>query len=315
MEQGHAPGDHRVEVRIVGGGGVRRSGRRTCLSCNSALLRMSASASRVAIMQLRMAEASILTSRCGPVHTEGGGLFASRQEREGRQCELMCVCVCVCVSSVCSADYGLRCGALRCVVLQCVAVGEQQPLIEDAPNKNLWRAEKAGRCRAGPQRGSGNQLQYRSRGLPIRDTDSTVEAECRTRGSFSSLSVCFAMYCCLRNYYSLVFRFVSRPHINTSAIHTRLAARLASTSTEHRRATQGSRPGTAEKAARSLGSPKNSHSSPSDSSNAWDSAILCRSASLVYSCWSRALRVCVFVCVFFFFLVSPSPSPPTDSTK
>jgi hypothetical protein len=120
MEQGHAPGDHGVEVRIVGGGGVRRSGRRTCLSCNSALLRLSASASRVAIMQLRMAEASILTSRCGPVHTEGGGLFASRQEREGRQCELTCVCVCVCVCvwSVCSADYGLR-SAVRCVAVRC----------------------------------------------------------------------------------------------------------------------------------------------------------------------------------------------------
>lgn len=92
-----------------GGECVWRSGRRTCLSCNSALLRMSASASRVAIMQLRMAEASILRSRCGPVHTEGSGLFASRQEREGRQCELMRV------SSVCSADYGLRCGAVRWV--------------------------------------------------------------------------------------------------------------------------------------------------------------------------------------------------------
>lgn len=74
MEQRRgARGDHDVGARIVDGEGVcmRRDEGRTCLSCNSALLRMSASASRVAIMQLLMAEASILTSRCGPLHTEG----------------------------------------------------------------------------------------------------------------------------------------------------------------------------------------------------------------------------------------------------
>lgn len=46
------------------------------------------------------------------------------------------------VSSVCSADCGLRCGAV-----QCGAVGEQQPLIEDAPNKIFWLL--AGRKRQG----------------------------------------------------------------------------------------------------------------------------------------------------------------------
>lgn len=95
---------------MVGSEGVRRSGRRTCLSCNSALLRMSASASRVAIMQLLMAEASILTSRCGPVHTEGSGLFASRQERKGREC----VCVDACVVRLLCGLRSAVCGAVRC---------------------------------------------------------------------------------------------------------------------------------------------------------------------------------------------------------
>ena len=111
----------------MGSEGVRQSGRRTCLSCNSALLRMSASASRVAIMQLLMAEASILTSRCGPVHTEGSWLFASRQQREGRG---VCVCVCLCVlMRVVRLLCGLR--AAVCVAVRCGAVGEQRPLIED----------------------------------------------------------------------------------------------------------------------------------------------------------------------------------------
>lgn len=110
MEQRHVLGDHGVGARIVGreGEGVQRSGRRTCLSCNSALLRMSASASRVAIMQLLMAEASILTSRCGPLHTEGSKLFASRQEREGRRMCVECVC---CPSALRTAV----CGAVRWV--------------------------------------------------------------------------------------------------------------------------------------------------------------------------------------------------------
>lgn len=89
---------------------LRRSGRRTCLSCNSALLRMSASASRVAIMQLLMAEASILTSRCGPLHTGGSGLFASRQEREGRE-DALSACV---VRLLCGLRSAVRCGAVRC---------------------------------------------------------------------------------------------------------------------------------------------------------------------------------------------------------
>lgn len=111
MEQRHVRVDHGDEARTVGGEGVRRSGRgRTCLSCNSALLRMSASASRVAIMQLLMAEASILTSRCGPVHTEGSGLFASRQEREGRE-DALNACV---VRLLCGLRSAMWCSAVRC---------------------------------------------------------------------------------------------------------------------------------------------------------------------------------------------------------
>lgn len=82
---------------------------------------------------------------------------------------------------------------------------------------------------AGPQRGSGNQLQYRSRGLPIRDSDSsTVEAERPTRGSFSGLSVCFAMYYLEDR--SLVSKTVSKPQTKYSVMDIGLAARLASTS-------------------------------------------------------------------------------------
>ena len=65
--------------------------RRTCLSCNSALLRTSASASRVAIMQLLMAAASILGTSCRPGHTEVQELIASRQK--GGYCkEDVCCC-------------------------------------------------------------------------------------------------------------------------------------------------------------------------------------------------------------------------------
>lgn len=117
------------------------SGRRTCLSCNSALLRMSASASRVAIMQLLMAEASILTSRRGPVHTEGSVLFASRQEGRGRGGKgASCVDACV-VRLLC----GLRSAG---------AVVNNSRLSRRHLTK-IWRAEKV--QGKGPQRGSGQQ--------------------------------------------------------------------------------------------------------------------------------------------------------------
>lgn len=111
MEQRHVRGDHGVEARMVGSEGARRSGHRTCLSCNSALLRMSASASRVAIMQLLMAEASILTSRCGPVHTEGEWVVCleAAEEREG-----VCVCVDACVVRLLCGLRSAVCGAVRC---------------------------------------------------------------------------------------------------------------------------------------------------------------------------------------------------------
>lgn len=195
-----------------GGECVWRSGRRTCLSCNSALLRMSASASRVAIMQLRMAEASILRSRCGPVHTEGSGLFASRQEREGRQCELMRV------SSVCSADCGLRCGA----------VGEQQPLIEDAPNKNLWRAEKAGRCRQGHSGAAETNCStdpgvYRSATVTAAPSRLSVRRGVLFRASASALP------CIIWGIALWFSKLVSKPQTKYSVIDIGLAARLAST--------------------------------------------------------------------------------------
>lgn len=128
----------RVCARRSGSGSG--SGRRTCLSCNSALLRMSASASRVAIMQLLMAEASILTSRRGPAHTEGSGLFASRQEGRGRGGKGACVDACV-VRLLC----GLRSAG---------AVVNNSRLSRRHLTK-IWRAEKV--QGKGPQRGSGQQ--------------------------------------------------------------------------------------------------------------------------------------------------------------
>jgi hypothetical protein len=120
--------------------------------------------------------------------SNGGGIhlvikmYIQRREcviclEAGEQREAAWVGACVVVRLLC----GLR--------LRCGAVGEQEPLIEDAPNKQPWDLTKifGGQKRQagagqGPQRGSGNQLQYRSKGLRIRDTDSTVEAECSDAG-------------------------------------------------------------------------------------------------------------------------------------
>lgn len=149
---------------------MRRDEGRTCLSCNSALLRMSASASRVAIMQLLMAEASILTSRCGPLHTEGKWVGLPRGTRGKGGSLRLKACV---VRLLCGLRSALRCGAVRWV--------NDSRLSRMHLTKIVW----AGRKRA--TAGQRNQLQERSRGLPIRD--STVEAECLTWGSFLGLQV------------------------------------------------------------------------------------------------------------------------------
>lgn len=74
---------------------------------------------------------------------------------EGR--EGVCVDACV-VRLLCGLRSALRCGAVRWV--------NNGRLSRMAPNKNLvFGGQK--RPRAGPQRGSGNQLQYRSRGVTV----------------------------------------------------------------------------------------------------------------------------------------------------
>lgn len=78
--------------------------------------------------------------------------------------------------------------ALRTAVCGCG--GEQQPLIEEAPNKNLAGRKGAGQRATAGQRAAETNCSTD----PIRDCDSTVEAECLTWGSPSASSTCSAVY-------------------------------------------------------------------------------------------------------------------------
>lgn len=107
------------------GEGVRR---RTCLSCNSALLRTSASASKVAIMQLLMAAASMLGTSCRPGHTEVLQLIASRQ-KGGLTAKRMFVVV---VEIVRQPEDGNRCWYF--LAGQGCWLGQRGPMVRGSPS-------------------------------------------------------------------------------------------------------------------------------------------------------------------------------------